>query len=483
MRSLHLGSLALLFLAAACSSGSDGRAPGGSTASAVTDGSAPTAPTTAAPIYAECNQSTFDAWVKKVATSLAGQRVTGGSVAIVCGDAVFASGMGVTAAAGGKTVDAHTRFNVGSTQKSLTAVAALRMVEAGRIALEDPASKWVAGLGGVNTSAPYARSFTFGELLSHVSGYTTTPPDSNQSSELEPFIQGMGAQPLWSPPGAVFNYNNIGFELAGLMMQRAAGAPFASLVEQLVFAPAGMADARMDPATVEREGNFASAYPPGGGPLRPTEVASPSMGPDTGAFASATDLARFAQTLLRGGGSMLTPASVAKLTTQRTPTEDPAQGYGLGMFVANLGGTAVWTHPGDNSGYQSDLTIVPSRGFASVLLLNSDESGPPAAYTDAVRTFTGTPLPAATSAPYEPASVDEHVGTYQSAAFGPITVARSGSGATISIDGTAAPLTPIWRDTYSFPYAPWQTDIVVTFWRDAGRVRYVVARAFVGTRS
>lgn len=481
MRSLTRLSLALALLSA-CSDAPATKSAAPITAAAGADAGGGPASASAVPTPANCNQSVFDAWVKKVATELAGQRVTGGSVAVVCGDTIFASGMGVTAAAGGKPVDAHTRFNIGSTQKSLTAVAALRLIEQGKVALEDPASKWVAGVSGINTASPYARSFTFGELLSHVSGYSTTPPDSNQASELEAFIQGMGPQPLWSPPGVVFNYNNIGFELAGLIMQRAAQAPFASLIESLVFAPAGMTDARMDPAVVEREGNFASAYPAGAGPYRPTDVVTPAMGPDTGAFASAADLAHFAHTLMHGGGAMLSPASVTKMTTQRTPTEDPSQGYALGMFVADMGGTAVWSHPGDNTGYQSDLTIVPSRGFASVILLNSDESGPPTTYTSAVQTFTGAPLPAPNAAPFEAATAAEHAGTYQSAAFGPITVATAGSAPTITIAGKTETLTPIWRDTYSFPYEPWGTSIIVTFWRDAGRVKYVVSRAFVGTK-
>jgi CubicO group peptidase (beta-lactamase class C family) len=432
------------------------------------------------PAPAGCNQPAFDAYVASVTSALTAAKA-GAAVAIVCNGSVFAAGIGQTAATGGKPVDAHTRFNVGSTQKAFTAALAMRLVEEGTVGLDDAASKWVTG---VNTQTPYARSCTLGELLAHVSGFPTQPPDTDQATDLEPFLQGMGQLPLWSAPGEVFNYNNVGFELAGLVMQKAAAQPFATLVEQKVFAPAGMLDARMDPAAVMREGNYATGYS-GGGAVSPTDVVIPAMGPDTGAFTSVTDLAHFAQTLMAGGGAMLKPDSVAKMTTAHTPTDDPTTSYGYGMFVADRSGTAQWSHSGENTGYVADLSIVPSRGFASAILIASDGVDMPDAYMGAAATFTGAPLPPATDqGAFDPASTADHVGAYTSAAVGTITVQKSGAAMTITVGGQTATLTPMWRDTYTFPYAAWGGgDLEVNFWRVGGKVKYAVARAFAGSRN
>jgi CubicO group peptidase (beta-lactamase class C family) len=408
--------------------------------------------------------------------------VAGASVAIVCNSSsTFSAGIGTTATENGKPVDAHTVFNVGSTQKVFTAALAMRLVEEGKLALDDPASKWVTGL---NTQSPFARSCTFAELLSHVSGFPTVPPDADQATELEPFFQGFGQQPLWSPPGEVFNYSNVGFELAGLIMQKAGGDSFASLIESKVFGPAGMVDARMDAAKVMREGNYATGYASGTA-TSPSEAVVAAEGPDTGAFASAGDLAHFARMLMANSDTMLKPESVKAMTTARTPTDDPGMQYGFGMFVQDYGGTAVWSHSGENSGYIADLTIIPSRGFARAILLNSDTADMPHAYFDAIQTFTGTPLPPGPDdGAFNAATMPEHIGTYQTAAAGTVTVTQEGNTMKITVGGKTATLTPMWRDTYSFPYQAWGGgDLEVNFWRASGAVKYLVTRAFVGPKS
>jgi CubicO group peptidase (beta-lactamase class C family) len=427
------------------------------------------------------DETTFDALVAAVQADFHSQGVVGASLAVVCGDTIYASGIGQTAATGGAAVGEHTRFNVGSTQKAFTAALALRLVEQGKIALDDPASKYVTS---TNTTAPYARSFTLAELLSHVSGYPAYPLDSAQSIDLAGFFAQMGQVQLWSPPGVVFNYNNVGFDLVGLAMQNATGQPFASLVESEVFANAGMTDARMDPAKVTSEGDYALGYPSdGSGPVHPNDLAGTVFGPDTGGWASADDLAHFAKTLMGGGGSLLSPASLASMTTPHIVTDDPSQQYGYGMFVVDYGGTPMWTHPGENSGYATDLTIYPTLGFATALLMNGDGASPPSAYLGAVQTFTGKKLPAPPPDAFVAADEADHVGSYTSVTAGAFTVSQSAGKMTITLGGQTATLTPAWKDTYTFPYAPWGGgDLEINFWRVSGKVAYAVTRAFAGTK-
>ena len=463
--------------------GDGGGGGGGEPEASGDDAAQPPDADAASPPTSACkgDKTTFDALVAAVGASFHSQRVVGASLAVVCGDTVYASGIGQTAATAGSPVGEHTRFNVGSTQKAFTAALALRLVEQGKVALDDPASKYVTA---TNTSAPYARSFTLAELLSHASGYPAYASDAAQSVDLAGFFAQMGQVQLWSPPGVVFNYNNVGFDLAGLVMQNATGQPFASLVEGEVFPNAGMTDARMDPAKVTTEGDYALGYPSdGSGPVHPSDLAGTVFGPDTGGWASADDLAHFAKTLMGGGGTLLAPASLTAMTTPHIVTDDPSQQYGYGMFVVDYGGTPMWTHPGENSGYATDLTIYPTLGFATALLMNGDGASLPSAYLGAVETFTGKKLPAPPPDAFVAADEADHVGSYQSVTAGAFTVAQGVGKMTITLGGQTATLTPAWKDTYTFPYAPWGGgDLEINFWRVSGKVAYAVTRAFAGTK-
>jgi hypothetical protein len=170
------------------------------------------------------------------------------------------------------------------------------------------------------------------------------------------------------------------------------------------------------------------------------------------------------------------------MTTAVTPTDDAAMQYGYGMFIVDLGGTPLWTHPGENGGYSADVTMLPTRRFATALLINTDSGYQPAAYYGAAQTFTGV-LPPPPDDSFNNADVAEHAGTYQSNTAGSILVAQTGSTVQITVGGSTSAMTPAWKDAYTFTYAPWGgAPIEVSFGRVNGQVKYVVARPFVGAR-
>lgn len=423
----------------------------------------------------------FDQFVESLRADLQSQGVVGGAVSIVCGgDTVFAAGMG-SASTGGAPVTATTRFQLASLTKTFTAVLGARLAQRGALGLDDPASQWVPF---VNTSAPYATGFTFAQLLSHTAGYPTEVPGADYSS-LEGSFQDNPNVGLWSPPGAVFNYTNDGYALAGLVAQKAGGQSFASLVESEVFGPAGMTGARMNASAVQSEGDYAVGYSTWDGQTyQPTDgyLAAPYYGPMGGAWASVNDMAAFAQLLIKGGGDFLTAESMAALTTPRTPTSwGASRSYGLGLIVDDLDGTPMWSHTGSVAGFLSELTVVPTRGFAIAILVNTDGYFP--YVTDqAVERFTGSPLPyPSIDGSFHDEDMADHVGTYQSSALGTVVVSQSGSQMKITHGGQTKTMTPEYRDTYSFPFDEWG-PLEAFFWRENGEVKYLVTLAGVGAR-
>ncbi len=443
-------------------------------------------PASSDPTSTACSehQADFDALVAKLGAAIAKDRIPGAGIAVVCnGERIFAAGVGKSKKGGAEPVTGNTRFQIASITKTLTATVALRLSERGALPLDHPVRDQVTFLDG---QSPYARPFTWLELLSHTAGFPTGFDDDNL--DLEPRIRAHAEDLLWSPPGAVFNYSNEGYAVAGLGLQIAAKMPFAALVEKEVFAPAQMTGATMDAARVEKEGNFAAGLTEDGETVMPTDgyLASTYYGPMGGAWASAGELAKLARELVRGGGALLSKESIATMTKARTPAF-PGSSYGLGLEIAERGGLVTWSHSGGVSGYGANLVMVPSKGFAIVTLLNG-ETGFPELESDALQAFAGSPLPRAEPAPPSANEEEEIVGTYKSVSLGTVTVRKANGGLEIIL-GKAGKTTALEsegvRDTYFFE-APDGYPDVAQFWRtepnQQGAVRFLVAGTGVGER-
>jgi CubicO group peptidase (beta-lactamase class C family) len=419
------------------------------------------------------HEKDFDTLAKKFQADLVGQGVPSGALAIVCqSKRVFAKGFG-------KGITDTTRFQIASITKVLTATLALRMAEQGKLRLDEPVRDQLTFLDG---QAPYDRPFTWAELLSHSSGFPTGFDDENL--DLEPRIRAHAHDPLWSPPGAVFNYSNEGYAVAGLGLQLAAGQPFASLVEREIFANAGMKNATMDAARLEKEGNFAVGKSEDGD-VHPTDgyLASTYYGPMGGAWVSARDLASFAQTLISGGGTLLTKESLKAMTTPRIDAF-PGSKYGLGLEISDHGGITTWSHSGGVAGFGAYMSIAPSEGFAYVMMIGSDE-----AWVDlekaAFEKFTGKPFADPPLESPRPTDAADAKGDYESISLGKLTV-RDASGGGLEVFSTkenkAVPLSPMGaRDVYSFTASDGYPD-EATFRRVNGSVAYLVSGLGVGTR-
>jgi CubicO group peptidase (beta-lactamase class C family) len=420
------------------------------------------------------HQKDFDALAKKFGDQLASQNVASGALAIVCqSKRVFAKGFG-------NGITDTTRFQLASITKVFTSTLALRMAEKGKLRLDEPVRDQLTFLDG---QTPYTRPFTWAELLSHSSGFPTGFDDENL--DLEPRIRSHAKDPLWSPPGAVFNYSNEGFAVAGLGLQIAAGEPFGPMLEREVFANAGMTGASMDAARVQKEGNFATGVSSdGGGPVLPTDgyLASTYYGPMGGAWVSSRDLAKFAQTLIAGGGTLLTKDSLGAMTTPRI-SGFPGTKYGLGMEITDHAGITTWSHSGGVAGFGSYMSIAPSEGFAYVMMIASDE-GWVELEADAFQAFTGKTLaPPATPAP-QPTDAADTKADYTSISLGKLTVRDATPGLELFFekDNKAVPLTPTKvRDVWEFTALDGYPD-TATFWRENGAPKYLVTGLGVGSR-
>jgi len=272
-----------------------------------------------------------------------------------------------------------TLFRIASMSKPITSVAALVLLEQGRIALEDPVSRWVPELAGprvlrdasgpLEDTVPAQRAITIEDLLTHRSGipyaffsegplkaaYETTlgDPAMNHMSP-DDWLAALGTLPLAYQPGERFHYGHS-TDVLGFLIGRVEGKPFREVLKERIFAPLGMADTDfwLPP---EKRGRLASVYKfdESLGRLARVDIEMydkpPAYTPGGGGLiSSAADYHRFARMLLGGGElegvRLLQPETVRLMRTNRLTDAQrkipfagmdlwQKSGFGLGLSTA-----------------------------------------------------------------------------------------------------------------------------------------------------
>ena len=295
------------------------------------------------------------------------------------GEIVQADAVGWRDIAAGAPMGHDSLFRIASMSKPVTSVAAMMLVEEGRIALDDPITRWVPELadlrvmrdpaGALDDTEPARRDITVEDLLTHRSGIAYAPfsegplqhayyealgdPGMNRMS-VDDWLAALGTLPLAYQPGDRFHYGHSS-DVLGFLIGRVAGTTFRAFLQDRVFAPLGMADTDfwMPPDKRDRLASL-YAYDEAVGDLAKVEVelydAPPAYTPGGGGLiSSAPDYHRFARMLLQGGEfggrRLLRPETVELMRTNRlTPAQREhlfagmplwrKSGFGLGLSVA-----------------------------------------------------------------------------------------------------------------------------------------------------
>jgi CubicO group peptidase (beta-lactamase class C family) len=303
--------------------------------------------------------------------------VPGVSIAVIRdGKIAWAKGYGV-AAVNGPAVTPETLFQAASISKPVTALAALRMVEAHQLALDADINtaltswKLPPGPGGA-----YA---TLRQLLSHTAGTTISGfPGYTHEAAVPTLLQVLdGAPPantkpvrIESPPGRAWNYSGGGYTIVQQAMIDRAGKPFGELLADSVLTPLGMKDssfaqplpaALLPRAAMPHDGK-GEPYP--GGPYTYPELAA------AGLWTTPSDLARFVLGVQRNaderGQPLLSPAMA------RTMLKPVKNAYALGFGIEGKGPALSFGHGGSNMGYQDVLFGAVEHGEGVVVMTNGE---------------------------------------------------------------------------------------------------------------
>ncbi|MFD9266920.1 serine hydrolase domain-containing protein [Streptomyces goshikiensis] len=269
------------------------------------------------------------------------------------------------------TTDMYMR--IGSETKTFTVTALLQLVDEGKVGLDDPIGKYVAGV-------PNGNRITLRELAGMRSGLYNYSEDPDffkalTSDPRRPFtpqeLLGYSFKhPVLFAPGAKFDYCNTNLILLGLVVEKMTGQKLADYINEKVVKPAGLTHT-LFPKGAEFPRPHSQGYTDqtATGKVEDSADWNPSWGWAAGAMISQLgDLKQWAKVLATG--ELLTPATQAQRLKVTRAGDRPDAGYGLGIF--NVGG---WIgHNGSLPGYQSLTLYLPGAKATLVVLLNTDIS-------------------------------------------------------------------------------------------------------------
>jgi D-alanyl-D-alanine carboxypeptidase len=327
-----------------------------------------------------------------LADELARGKLAGAVVGVMKdGRIVLVKGYGMADLEDGQAVKPDTIFRIGSITKQFTSAMLLLLVERGQVSLSDPIGKYFPDF-------PKAEGITVRHLLNHTSGihgYTDQAFWEAKSPlgvrmwrahTMAELVAGIAAQDNLTdfPVGTDYRYNNSAYVMAGALVEKLTGKPYAVALDEMIAKPLGLTDTAYDDeiTIVPRR---AKGYGLRDGKLANAQALSVSISGGAGGIRStAADMLRWHQALF--GGKLLKPESLAvmiepaRLSDGRTTSQarkpdakgNPQMDYGLGLAVGTRDGRRVIGHGGAINGFASSLYTFPDRQTTIVVLANTD---------------------------------------------------------------------------------------------------------------
>jgi CubicO group peptidase (beta-lactamase class C family) len=337
-------------------------------------------------------------------------------------------GFGVTNVDHPLPVDADTLFRIGSTTKTFTATAMMRLVEQGRVDPAAPAHMYLPDLSLSDEIA--AKSVTVRHLLNHSAGWMGDDyGDFGRGDDaLARYVAAMKQLPQLTPPGQVFAYNNAAVVVAGRLIETLTGKPYETALQELVLDPIGLKHSGFFTDQLIGENISASHGVEKDRPVVMTGAwAIPRSIDSTGGLvSSAREQLAYARFHLGDGTGadgkrVLSPQSLAAMRANPGPGGTitmEIDGVCVGWWQRRTAeGVPVFQHGGSWGGQNSDFFFVPDRQFAMTMLTNSASGSKLLAEIGrsgwALGKFCGLTNPPADPKPQTTARLKEYEGHYK----------------------------------------------------------------------
>jgi CubicO group peptidase (beta-lactamase class C family) len=277
-------------------------------------------------------------------------------------------------------------FQACSISKAVTAVATLRLVQAGALDLDTDVNHYLR-TWKVPANDTWQPIVTIRQLLSHTAGINVPWFYGYHRDQDIPSLKQIltGEKPANTPgiqvnmlPGTRFRYSGGGYCVLQQLLCDVRQLTFPDLMRDVVLEPVGMAQSTFEqPFPAKYGNNTASGHRASGKPLAGGWHTMPEMAA-AGLWTTATDLARFSidlQLALAGQEAQLLSPEMVRILLSPQVQREPTGFMGLGVWLDGSGATARFGHPGDNEGFASRWTALREGGMGAVILTNSDNGG------------------------------------------------------------------------------------------------------------
>jgi CubicO group peptidase (beta-lactamase class C family) len=270
-------------------------------------------------------------------------------------------------------VKPETIFQSGSVGKQFTATAVMMLVEDGKIALDDPLTKFFP-------DAPAAwKKVTVRQLLSHTGGFTDYPKtfDFRKDYTEDDILKIVEGIPLAYPPGTKWSYANLGYATLGILIHKVTGKFYGDFLQERIFRPLDMNTARII-SEADIISNRAAGYRLVKGELKNQEWVAPMINTtaDGSLYFSILDLAKWDAALytekLLKRSSLEQMWTVAKFNNGQPNSDD----YGFGWDITSKGGHKVIEHGGSWQGFKTHISRYVDDKLTVVVLINQGNADP-----------------------------------------------------------------------------------------------------------
>lgn len=261
--------------------------------------------------------------------------------------------------------DTNTIFQIGSISKQFTAVVILKLQEEGKLSLHDKVSKYLPDYR-------YGKEVSLEQLLTHTSGiYNYTDDITADDSALvcnpitkKTILDAFYNKPLAFKPGKEFSYDNSGYYLLGLIIEKITSKPYEQIVRDKVFEPLGMTHSGFNFRNIN-DSLKAIGYKninetPNDLAQRWDSTVTYAAG---GIFSTTSDLQKWTRAIKYK--QIISESSWKQMFTPHLAN------YGFGWWINNFYDKRYYMHSGNLPGFQSSLTYYPDEDASIILLQNS----------------------------------------------------------------------------------------------------------------
>jgi CubicO group peptidase (beta-lactamase class C family) len=312
---------------------------------------------------------------------------------------VWAEGYGLLEAGGDTPVTPDSLFHAGSIAKTVSAAAALALVERGLLDLDEDVNNKLVSWHVPENEYTAEEKVTLRRLLSHSSGLTDGFPmrssrDPEYDWEVAPegeapvvtIQQVLEAQPpadngrptrVTRVPGTAYRYSILGYGVLQLMMTDVTGQPFSELMQETVLGPLAMTSSTFEqPLPEALRARATTEHDVTGRPFEDKRHHLPHLA-SGGLWTTPSDLARFAIELMhaRAGKSdqLLSEEMAGEMFTPQIETGESGlvDSYGLGFHLGGAGQELRAMHTGGTWGSTCLLWFHPETGQGAVIMTNS----------------------------------------------------------------------------------------------------------------